>query len=163
MDLTPQPLTTTPSRSNKKFIYLLGALVLILLTAGFLIYKFNLLGNYFNNSGKSDTKMYSTTDATFMGKVVGVSGNTLSVENINGTRGNIRIAQKAFVITNGDNIETDLNKIELNKDVEIRLNLVDNELQATSLSYLSSPVSKPFEIVPPVPEAATGSASPNTP
>lgn len=95
----------------------------------------------FNNSNISKAhEMFTTEVGDIKGRVIRVSGGILRIKNINNIEGDFPTSNN-FTIVKVDANEgiprffNDLKEIELNKDGNISLELIDNQYRVKSIEY----------------------------
>jgi len=160
-----------PTDNKKLYLAILVLVVLLVLSLGWNIFSsMKKEGSSLTGGVKpptvTNTSLFDSQNATFMGKVTAVEGNKLTVESNKGVKGEIMANENLIVLDPSNPIATpssDLKKLQLNKDVIISLMIKDNQYIATALNYViplpSFDPSKP----PPLPSAPPGLATPPPP
>lgn len=139
-----------PPKSNTKW-YIITVILVILLLASLTWGIFNTkLGGVRIGStptqlpGNVGSGLFDFQNATFTGKITKLEGNRIWLENQRGVTGEAVLAQNLIIsdMSQGGlaTPSGDLKKIQLDKNVMISFSVVDNEYQATSISYTAPPL-----------------------
>lgn len=157
-------IPSPPSNSKNFRIWYFTTALLILFLAislGWNIYSFrtNISGSRLDVPSSPASGIFEVQNAFITGEIIGINGNKIIITNKAGTKGELRIADNFSVSDLNENSATpssDLKNIKTNKTANINAQVIKDEYQITSITYIQDTID--LSKIPPIPPPSSSPA-----